>query len=394
MATLLSDPNEGFIFSGNAKDIRYSCSGPLHLVLTAGISTFDFKIDPIYGEVTLPLKQLLSALKVPSIGLSESTHQITAVSISDSDEEDPADTVSLNVIPGRIGCRQEDVPDVLTTRFATWRPQVCKVCRWGADRMYAILGDDAHWPLPANLTVYARLRAYTDAGLLEDEEFQSVADAKGKVIRIPCDYATVESILQHENHGLDFGEITAYDISFYWIEGDIEHESAVQRFVLTRCRSDWRQFIFRNSLGVFDCLYSTGSFKDIPEYSIVQFTNNEVDSETDNVAHRRFEVNTGRINDELERQMWLEFFGSDERYVISPDDPTPRRIIVDEVSAEHTLRQNNTATFRFHFAEPDAGRIVDREELPEWTDYGGRLMTADGDYFKTSDGDYIYFKRF
>lgn len=394
MATLLSNPNEVTIFAGNAKDIRYSCSEPLTLVVSVGQDVFSFGMDPIIGEVRVPLKQLLSALKVPSIGISERTHPITAVSISDSDEEDPADTVSLKVIPGRIGCTQEDVPDVLTTRFATWRPQVCKVCRWGADRMYAILGDDAHWPLPANLTVYARLRAYTDAGLLEDKEFQSVADAKGKIIRIPCDYATVESILQHETHDLDFGEITAYDISFYWIEGDIEHESAVQRFVLARSRSDWRQFIFRNSLGVFDALYSTGSFKDIPEYSIVQFTNNEVDSEIDNHVSRIFEVNTGRINDELERQMWLEFFGSDERYMVSPYDSTPRRIIVDEVECKHTLRQSNTATFRFHFAEPDAGRLVVREELPEWTDYGGRLMTADGDYFKTSDGDYIYFKRF
>lgn len=393
MATVVEDNNEVFIFAGNAKDIRYSCSGPLQLAVTAGVMQYEFKMDPILGEVRVPLRQLLSALRVPSINISESRHAITAVYIVDQDEVDPAHQVELTVMPGRIGCRQEDVYDELMSKFATWRPQVCKVCKWGKDRMYIIVPDSVDNNIPSNLTVRGRLKAYTDVGLLTDNYFFTFSNANGDILSISSDYSTVESVLKHKNPDLDFGEIIAYDINFYWVDDGTVHESAAQRFVLARSRSDWRQFIFRNNLGVFDALYSTGSFSDVPEYDIIQFRNNEVDNEISNNVSQIFEVNTGRINDELERRMWKEFFESDERYILSPDNQTPRRIVLDDVICEHTLRQNNVATFRFHFAEPDSGRLVQRGELPEWTDYGGRLMTAEGNYFKTSEGKFIILKR-
>lgn len=392
MATI-TNPNESLIFAGDAKDISVSCSGPLTVTIEVGGGEFSFKADPVNGTVVLPLRQLLKALPVPSIGLTDDNMEIAGVDITASDTAPVVAPISLKVLPGKIGCEQEDVPGVLVTNFATWRPQVCKVCKWGKDRMYIVVPFSYGAMIPFYFSGAVRIKAYTDVGLLSLNSFMTFENANGTIMSVPCDYATVAAALQQDNPDLDFGEIIAYDINFYWNLTGRVHSSSVQRFVLARSRSDWRQFIFRNSLGVFDALYSTGSFKDAPEYDIVQFTNNETDSEIDNHISRIFEVNTGRISDELERRMWLEFFGSDERYMVSPYDSTPRRIIVDEVECKHTLRQSNTATFRFHFAEPDAGRLVVREELPEWTDYGGRLMTAEGDYFKTSEGKFIILKR-
>lgn len=393
MATLIENGNETTIFAGNARDIRYECSGSLSLSVSIGQTNYTIAMDPIAGEVRVPLKQLLSALKIPSIGLLEGSKSISKVVIEDNDTLSPAHDVEIYVVPGKIGCEQEDVAARILKNFATWRPQICKVCKWGADRMY-IMVTSFHPVIIGTPTIHVRLKAYTDAGLLSIDNLQEFSSPAKKIMSVPCDYATIENALHESEPELDFGEIIAYDMTFYWSYADITGESAAQRFVLARSRSDWRQFIFRNSLGVFDALYSTGSFSDVPEYDIIQFRNNEVDNEISNNVSQIFEVNTGRINDELERRMWKEFFESDERYILSPDDQTPRRIVLDDVSCEHTLRQNNVATFRFHFAEPDSGRLVQRGELPEWTDYGGRLITADGKYFKTSDGDYIYFKRF
>lgn len=136
-----------------------------------------------------------------------------------------------------------------------------------------------------------------------------------------------------------------------------------QRYLLRKARMDDQCFGFVNGMGGFDTLMMQGRTILKPEGDAETFTNSEVEKELANNYTSYWETSTGYIDSERMAAQYQDFLKSRDRWVCR--DGEWHRIIVDEYKAEHTARELNAYTFKYHLAERNERRFYDREELPE-----------------------------
>lgn len=136
-----------------------------------------------------------------------------------------------------------------------------------------------------------------------------------------------------------------------------------QRYLLRPARHDDQCFGFVNGMGGFDTLMMRGPVVLKPEGKNETFVNNEVEKELSNGYTSFWEASTGYIDSEREAAQFQDFLKSTDRWVYRGGEWL--RIIVDEYKVEHTPRELNAYTFKYHLSERDERRYYDRAELPE-----------------------------
>lgn len=141
------------------------------------------------------------------------------------------------------------------------------------------------------------------------------------------------------------------------------HRPFDQRYILRPARQDDTCFGFANTLGGFDTLMMRGPVMLKPEGEIKTFTSNETEEELFSGYTSFWEASTGYIDSERMAAQYQDFLKSTSRWIYRAGEW--KRIVVDEYKLEHTPRELNAYTFKYHLAERDERRYQERTELPE-----------------------------
>ncbi len=136
-----------------------------------------------------------------------------------------------------------------------------------------------------------------------------------------------------------------------------------QRYLLRPPQPDEHCFGFINGMGGFDTLMMQGSTVLKPEGENETFIHDEAERELTNGYTSYWEASTGYIDTERMAAQYQDFIKSTNRWIYRREKWL--RIIVDEYKVEHTPRELNAYTFKYHFAERNEYRDFERIGLPE-----------------------------
>lgn len=264
------------------------------------------------------------------------------------------------VIPGGIAARRE-MFDFLLANFLTAQPQIIETTP-----------EQPQW--------LAFVRTQTENEAVTEMEIRTVLHtADGRTFTKTI--GTMPDVNTYNQIDTSFGTLwrefcrkknvvpVAYDVfgvSVVSRDGaaTTEHNRPLgQRYLLRRARYDDQCFGFVNSMGGFDTLMMQGASVLKPAGETATFINNEVETELTNGYTSYWEASTGYIDTERMAAQYQDFLKSCGRWIYLHG--VWRRIIVDEYKAEHTPRELNAYTFKYHLAERNEYRSFERTELPD-----------------------------
>ncbi|MGN1220664.1 MAG: hypothetical protein ACI4TU_06975 [Candidatus Cryptobacteroides sp.] len=180
---------------------------------------------------------------------------------------------------------------------------------------------------------------------------------------IDCSYDKIESIAKENGYGDD--DILAYDI--YGSDGVSRDCPIGQRFIIAPNDRNVRAWTFRNSLGAFDTVYSSGELCRAIDSETRNFTTSGSEMELANISKEVFTVNTGYIRSKGELNLGYEFLRSSERYILSADG-NHHRIVVDSQDSKKVLDAAGSLSFKCRMSEEVFGYAEEKSVLDEWSD--------------------------
>lgn len=346
-----SNPNTGaFVWSRTAGDILLtggpSPNTPVQFtVLLNGSEVVNFELTAISGMITLRFKDILEALLPRNAMLSSgrSTRYSNTVAIRATVNEDSITTSTMVCFRG--GSDELSPAYPYTTHWLTWKPQITDTWAWAKEQLSCIIGPST--PVTVSAKVYF---AYHTPVTVTIATFASQSGAS--IGTVDCSPSVIEGLANVSNDAL-----VAYDV----YAGNVKRH----RFILKPTRLRGREFLFRNSLGVWDTVYASGDVSRETEMGLSTVTINGEEVEFANAAVERFKVQTGSLRERRMMDQWQDFFRTTERYVLLQDD-TPRRIVVDSIEPEMTEHTLSSATITYHYAKAFTGRYFNDTELDDY----------------------------
>lgn len=317
-------------------------------------SDMTFYPDSNY-QITIYTKQLtrnLMAYSGPSSPWAKGL-PILYISIVAGDQKEK---INSAVVPGGIDSKINDIPEWMARNFLTWQSQTIETTFDQPQRLYLVGAKET------NAIIYSKL--YTQDG---QSFIKKVGNGpSSSAVFLYCYNVGYKDLWEEfcENKRLS---PLCYDV--YGADGDgsnvISHIPHAQRYILRKQRYYEVCFGFINTLGGFDTLMMRGSIVLKPEGENETFINNEIEKELSNGYTSYWEASTGYIDSELAAAQYQDFLKSTDRWIYRAGEWL--RIIVDEYKVEHTPRELNAYTFKYHLAEKNERRFFDRERLPEPT---------------------------
>lgn len=290
---------------------------------TQGYITINLR-DIIHGRLSFQLKEIGSIYQQLSL-----VADFTAV--IDTTE------VSFRVIRSGVDRLSDSARNFLTQNFLTWQPTIKPVTYYSPEFLtyYAVVNGSA------------KMRAYftDESGIVTSQLDYTISElVVGIAYTIPLQYSVVAGLLDHKLPAY-------YDV---WIEDSSGNRlTYIQRYYAENMRSEQEQWIlFENSLGGVDTFRAYGStiFNGEHTHNIAEV--DEVSQEYHVDTERKFEKNTGHLNND-ERKWLLDFFPSPVKYIYIAN--YLRRIVVTESNVNYTDRElpsNYTFTFKYADAQP------------------------------------------
>ena len=290
---------------------------------TQGYITINLR-DIIHGRLSFQLKETGSIYQQLSL-----VADFTAV--IDTTE------VSFRVIRSGVDRLSDSARNFLTQNFLTWQPTIKPVTYYSPEFLtyYAVVNGSA------------KMRAYftDESGIVTSQLDYTISElVAGIAYTIPLQYSVVAGLLYHKFPAY-------YDV---WIEDSSGNRlTYIQRYYAENMRSEQEQWIlFENSLGGVDTFRAYGStiFNGEHTHNIAEV--DEVSQEYHVDTERKFEKNTGHLNND-ERKWLLDFFPSQVKYIYIAN--YLRRIVVTESNVNYTDRElpsNYTFTFKYADAQP------------------------------------------
>lgn len=346
---------EGMAWSLSAKDVLLqgvSGSAVTFTVQLDGRTVTTFDLVPIDGKITLSLRGLLEAVLPAETGLDPMLSGMAvrsgAHSLSISAADNLGNTASMTLTCFRGGI-DESAGDSKCTRWLSWKPQVSRTFRWGRELLSLLLmpGDSS---AQVEVTIYY---LYHSPETVTLAAAPTVADAKPCIWNYDCSYETVAALGTYSEEDT----IVAYDITM----GTLPR----RRFILCPTDKRGREFIFRNSMGVLDTLFTGGEINAENESSLSTAKVDNKETEIANEFTARQKVSTGLLQSEREIANLYDFLRSNERYVLSPGG-TARRIVVDSSESDIAFGQPSGASITFHLADGFTGGYYEDKNLGEY----------------------------
>lgn len=280
--------------------------------------------DVIHGRLSTVLKDFSEPYEQPFLASD-------FIAVIDGTE------VSFKVIRGGVDRLADSATNFLTQNFLTWQPSVKPVTYYS----------------PEFLTYYAlvpgtiKLRAYftDDSGTVTSQTDYTIIDVLPNIAyTIPLQYSMVAGWLEHKLPSY-------YDV---WVENTTgQRLTYIQRYYAEDMRSEQEQwFLFENSLGGIDTFraYGNTTFNGEHTHNLAEI--DEVSQEYRIDTERKFQKNTGHLNDD-ERKWLLDFFPSKSKFYYTGSQF--RQIVVIESNVSYTdkeLPSNYTFTFKYADARP------------------------------------------
>lgn len=338
------------ISSKNAKDFNLTGveSSSVIISVTCGSQAYSFVATPFAGVVPIRIGEILRSLRPLAFGTiptGDANAAVPAVTLTAEGEDDADPTPwSKNVFHG--GYAEPAYPHLVdNTYWWTWRQQISRTYKHGKEYLAALFvaGSSAK-----AFSVTAKIN-YTD-GTSQTKTIQSFTVPSGtqKFYIFDVSYSRVAAL------DTAVGKV----IESYDIGGT---SKITQRYVVRDADGNVRTFLFRNSLGLFDTIYSEGEFSEGIEYNTQTFVSGREESESVNDSRESISVKSGYLETIEEKNLWADFFLSDERYAW--DGGTLRKIVIDEVQQENIFRKSSAASFSYHYAKEPAGRYMEKHAL-------------------------------
>lgn len=291
---------------------------------------------PTQGYITINLRDIIHGCLSFQLKETGSIYQQLSL-VADFTAAIDTTEVSFRVIRSGVDRLSDSARNFLTQNFLTWQPTIKPVTYYSPEFLtyYAVVNGSA------------KMRAYftDESGIVTSQLDYTISElVAGIAYTIPLQYSVVAGLLDHKLPAY-------YDV---WIE-DISGNrlTYIQRYYAENMRSEQEQWIlFENSLGGVDTFRAYGStiFNGEHTHNIAEV--NEVSQEYHVDTERKFEKNTGHLNND-ERKWLLDFFPSQVKYIYIAN--YLRRIVVTESNVNYTDRElpsNYTFTFKYADAQP------------------------------------------
>lgn len=334
-------------FSLNLKDFIISSDSQVSFVLRQdGIDVLSQLYDPsANGNITINLKDVIHGrLTTVFKDLSDPYEQtqLTAEFIAFIDGTE----IKFKVVRGGVDRLADSATNFLTQNFLTWQPQIKPVTYYS----------------PEFLTYYAttestvKLKAYftSDSGEVTSQEIDIVYIPKNKVYTVPMQYSIIAGLL---NNRLP----SYYDV---WVENSFGYRlTYVQRYYASDMASEQEQWIlFENSLGGIDTFRAHGNMTFTGEHTHNLAEIDEVTNEYRVDTERKFQKNTGFLDD-TQRKWLLDFFPSGQKYIYIGN--YFRQIVVMESNVTYSAKElPSSYTFTYKYADAKPLLNLPRTDVP------------------------------
>ena len=341
----------GPLFVRDAPDINLVASGadPVELTVATGGSSWPLPVTPVLtdGRYLAPLRMreiLDSVVGIP--GLADAgEREVPLVTLTAE-----GTSMSLRAVYGGAAGK---TPTELAGHWLSWRDQVSKTYAWGRERLTFLAGRDLLGWRSGSYSVKAKV--YLASGDPVTVTLASGTLSEGcRYVTVDASYAAIAALVS--------GTIRAWDVSYSFSGRDSGNANASLdgfplRLVLARQDVRVKEFVFCNSFGVEDRVYSSGRSNPKLEGASVAFLNGAVEQELRNDATEGREVFSGYLGSARESALWLDFLKAHERHILLSRGLA--RIIVD--TQETDLQDNaiGSVKFTYHLGALDAGRHFD-----------------------------------
>lgn len=323
-----SDSQVSFVLRQNGEDILSQLYNPS----TNGHITINLK-DVIHGRLATIFKDLSEPY--------EQT-QLTAEFIAFINDIE----IKFRIVRGGVDRLTDSATNFLTQNFLTWQPGLKPVTYY----------------TPEYLTYYAtsnsvvKLKAYflSKTGETTSQEIDIVSIPENRAYTIPLQYSIVAGRL---NNRLP----SYYDV---WIENSSGYRlTYVQRYYVSEMSSEQEQWIlFENSLGGIDTFRAYGdmTFAGEHTHNLAEINEETIEYRVD--TERKFQKNTGFLDDS-QRKWLLDFFPSQQKYIYIRN--FFRKIVVSESNVAYSYRElPSSYSFTYKYADAKPLLNLPRTDIP------------------------------
>lgn len=341
----------GPLFARDVQDVNLvaASADPVDVTVSSSGLSWTVPVTPVLtgGRYLAPLRmrEILASVALP-LGLQDpGTVDVSMVTLSAGDA-----SMSFRAIRGAAAGK---TPAQLAGHWLSWRDQVSKTYTWGRERLTFLAGLDLLGWRSGSYSVSAKVY-FQDADPVTRTLASGTLQAGCRYVTVDASYSAVSALVE--------GAVLAWDVSFAFAGIDSGGDAAAVdgyplRLVLAREDVRVREFVFANSFGIEDRVYSAGRSNPKLEGSAVTFLSRGEERELRNDAEEALEVYSGHIASSREAALWLDFLKSHDRYVVMSG--ALRRIVVDASDTDLQDYALGSVRFTCRLAKRAPGRFYD-----------------------------------
>lgn len=366
----------GPLFIRDAQDINLvaASADPVDLTVSVGGSSWTIPVTPVLTNnrylAALRMREILSSVVgIPGLA-NAGEREVPLVTLSAGDA-----TMSVRAV---YGAASGKTPTQLAGHWLSWRDQVSTTHAWGRERLTFLAGLDLLGWQSGTYSVKAKI--FLSSGDPVTVTLTSGTLQSGcRYVTVDASYATIAAAVSASVRS----KIRAWDVSYSFSGTDSQRAAATingypLRLIIARDEVRVKEFVFCNSFGVEDRVYSSGRSNPKLDGSSVAFLSGASEYELRNDSTEGREVYSGRLGSARESALWLDFLKAHDRYILASGGLA--RIIVD--SQETDLQDNalGSVKFTYHLGALDNGRYFnDQEGLGDYdpTQRHGALYIGD-----------------
>lgn len=366
----------GPLFIRDAQDINLvaASADPVDLTVSVGGSSWTIPVTPVLTNnrylAALRMREILSSVVgIPGLA-NAGEREVPLVTLSAGDA-----TMSVRAV---YGAASGKTPTQLAGHWLSWRDQVSMTHAWGRERLTFLAGLDLLGWQSGTYSVKAKI--FLSSGDPVTVTLTSGTLQSGcRYVTVDASYATIAAAVSASVRS----KIRAWDVSYSFSGTDSQSAAATingypLRLIIARDEVRVKEFVFCNSFGVEDRVYSSGRSNPKLDGSSVSFLSGASEYELRNDSTEGREVYSGRLGSARESALWLDFLKAHDRYILASGGLA--RIIVD--SQETDLQDNalGSVKFTYHLGALDNGRYFnDQEGLGDYdpTQRHGALYIGD-----------------
>ncbi len=344
MAAIMQKP-DALSLSGNIKKFILSSGTVVAFQLKEGsIVLLDATYEPgTDGRVTIDVRDIVES-RLSYLISHENFYQQQSIVKIFTVIIDGVET-TFRAIRSGVANLSDTPGNWLTGNFLTWQP----------------VNKPVTYYSPEWITYYAtnastlKLTAYFNDGTSQDLTLGNMT--AGNTYTANVQYAVIAGRL---------GQLYPQHYEVYVESSSGVRLSYIQRYLYSEVKSEQEQwFLFENSLGGLDTIRAYGDTDFTGEHQHKISKSGDVSSEYDIDTNRRYNKNTGYLN-EYERRWLLDFFPSRAKYIYTAG--ALRKIVVSDSDVKYSASDlPSSYTFKYSFSEatPFLNLIRNGDSIPE-----------------------------